>query len=170
MKNGILGGLGKTIMKLNPISVIIIDDVASYFNDHMLSIASSKGNITFERYAKCDATLLKSLVSNPRDILIMDIKGTVTSDIGKDGFDVARHVYSNSPTFVAITSAHKYHLKNQNNYGDYIISERLMTPIDFAEEMNNMIDIYLKKKVRVYKKLFFKVGKYLYKYGLNTSP
>ena len=159
MKNKPLNSLGKGLMKLSPIKIIIIDDVATYFNEQMLSIASSSGNISFERYKKCDATLLKSLVSNPRDILIMDIKGTVTKDIGKDGFDVAKYVYENTNTFVTITSAHKYHLKNQNNYGDYILEDRLLTPIDFSDEINNIIDIYLKKKTSFYKKTIYKLGK-----------
>src|SRR5690554_8181513 len=104
MKNGIASKIGKTLMKLNPISVIIIDDVKSYFNPTMLSIASAGGNISFERYYKCDETLLKNLVQRPRDIMIIDIKGTVTDDIGKDGFDIANHIYKNTNTFVAITS------------------------------------------------------------------
>lgn len=167
MKNGILSNTGKFFMKLSPLRIIIIDDVKSYFNENMLSIASANGNISFERYYKCDGILLKNLVENPRDILIMDIKGTVTSDIGKDGFDVANHIYKNTNTFVTTTSAHKFHLKNRENFGDYIISERLMTPIDFCEEINIIIDKYLKQKTKINQKLFFKLGKYLYKYGLK---
>jgi hypothetical protein len=134
----------------------------------MLSIASANGTITFERYKKCDAILLKNLVSNPRDILILDIKGTVTKDIGNDGFDIAKHVYNNTQTFVVITSAHKYHLKNRTNYGDYIMTDRLLTPIDFTSELNLIIDLYLKNKMRIYQKLLFKIGKNLSKYGFNT--
>ncbi|PQJ78514.1 hypothetical protein [Polaribacter porphyrae] len=159
MKNKALHSLGKGLMKLSPIKVIIIDDVGTYFNEQMLSVASANGNITFERYRKCDSTLLKSLVSNPRDILIMDIKGTVTKDVGKDGFDVTKYVFENTNTFVVITSAHKHHLKNQKNYGDYVIVDRLLTPIDFCEEMNEIIDIYLKRKISFYKKLSYKIGK-----------
>ncbi len=167
MKNGIASGIGKTLMKLNPIKIIIIDDVKSYFNESMLSIASANGNICFERYYKCDAILLKNLVENPRDILIIDIKGTVTADIGKDGFDVANHVYNFTNTFVATTSAHKFHLKNREKYGDYVISERLMTPVDFCDELNTMINIYLKQKTKIYKKIVFKLGKYMFKYGVQ---
>lgn len=140
MKNGILNGIGKNLMKLSPIKIVIVDDVSTYFNEQMLSVASANGNITFERYSKCDSILLKSLVSNPRDILIMDIKGTVTNDIGKDGFDVASHVVKNTTTFVVITSAHKYQLRNRMNQVDYVIEDRLLTPIDFTDEMNIIID------------------------------
>ncbi|WP_461588217.1 hypothetical protein [Winogradskyella sp.] len=148
-------------MKLSPIKVIIIDDVGTYFNEQMLSIASANGNISFERYRKCDATLLKSLVANPRDILIMDIKGTVTKDIGKDGFDVTKHVFENTNTFLVITSAHKHHLRNQSNYGDYVIVDRLLTPLDFCNELDEIIDVYLKRKINFYKKLTYKLGKTL---------
>jgi hypothetical protein len=167
MKNGISSSIGKVLMKINPIKIIIIDDVKSYFNPNMLAIASANGNITFERYYKCDSILLKNLVENPRDILIMDIKGTVTDDIGKDGFDVAGHVYKNTNTFVVTTSAHKFHLKNRENYGDYVISERLMTPVDFCDEVNIMIEKYLKQKSKFYNKVIFKLGKYLFKYSAN---
>lgn len=167
MKNGFFSNTGKFFMKLSPIKIIIIDDVKSYFNENMLSIASANGNVSFERYYKCDGILLKNLVENPRDILIMDIKGTVTSDIGKDGFDVANHVYKNTNTFVATTSAHKFHLKNRENFGDYIISERLMTPVDFCEELNIMIDKYVKQKTKINQKIIFKIGKYLFKYGVK---
>ena len=168
MKNGILNGIGKNLMKLSPIKVVIVDDVSTYFNEQMLSVASAKGNITFERYNKCDSILLKSLVSNPRDILIMDIKGTVTNDIGKDGFDVASHVVKNTTTFVAITSAHKYQLKNRMNQVDYVIEDRLLTPIDFTDEMNIIIDKYLKNKSKVYGKIIYKLGKSLANYGLSN--
>lgn len=167
MKNSLFSNLGKLLMKINPLKIIIIDDVKSYFNENMLSIASANGNISFERYYKCDGILLKNLVENPRDILIMDIKGTVTSDIGKDGFDVASHIYKNTNTFVATTSAHKFHLKNRENFGDYIISERLMTPVDFCEEINIMIDKYLNQKIKINQKIIFKIGKYFFKYGLK---
>jgi len=169
MKNGALNGIGKSLMKLSPIKIVIIDDVSTYFNEQMLSISSANGNISFERYNKCDSILLKSLVSNPRDILIMDIKGTVTKDIGKDGFDVASHVVKNTTTFVAITSAHKYQLKNRTNQVDYVIEDRLLTPIDFADEINIMIDKYLKTKTKIYGKISYKVGKALFKYGITKN-
>ena len=168
MKNKFLNNFGKGLMKLSPLKVIIIDDVETYFNEQMLSIASANGNITFERYKKCDATLLKSMVANPRDILIMDIKGTTAKEIGKDGFDVAKHVFENTSTFVAITSAHKFHLKNQKNYGDYIIEERLMAPIDFVEELNHMIEILLKNKYSLYKKGLYRIGKYFLNGSINN--
>ena len=41
----------------------------------------------------------------------------------------------------------------------YVISERLMTPVDFCDELNTMINIYLKQKTKIYKKIVFKLGK-----------
>lgn len=167
MKKDFFYSTGVLLMKIKPIKVCIIDDVKTYFNEQMLSVASSKGNMTFERYQKCDTILLKSLVSNPRDILIVDIKGTPTLEVGKDGFDIVRHVTQNTSTFIATTSAHKYHLKSKENFGDYIIAERILTPVDFTEEMNSMINNYLKIKTRFYQKIIYKVGLYFLKHGLN---
>ena len=62
MKNGFFSNAGIFFMKLSPIKVIIIDDVKSYFNDNMLSIAGANGNVCFERYYKCDGILLKNLM------------------------------------------------------------------------------------------------------------
>lgn len=169
MKNGFINRFGKNLMKLAPVNVIIIDDVSTYFNEQMLSVASANGNISFERHSKCDSILLKSLVTNPRDILIMDIKGTVHKDIGKDGFDVVDHKIKNTTTFVAITSAHKYQLKNRLNEVDYVIEDRLLTPIDFSDEMNIMIDKYLKIKTKIFGKLSYKVGKKIFKYGIGKN-
>lgn len=169
MKNGLLQNIGKGFMKFSPIKVIIIDDVETYFYPQMLSIAGSNGNISFERYTKCDANLLKSMVSNPRDILIIDIKGTASEEIGKDVFDIAKHVLQNTTTFVVTTSAHKHHLKNRTNYGDYVIEERLLTPIDFSEELNNIINVTLLTKIKIYKKIGYRLGKYLFKYGVSIN-
>lgn len=167
MKNGRYYNLGIFFTKISPLKIVIIDDVKTYFNETMLSIARSKGNINFERYYKCDSFLLANLVASPRDILIVDIKGTITSDIGKDGFDIAKHIYNNTSTYVAITSAHKFHLKNRESYGDYVMSERLMTPIDFNDELNIIIEQYLEKKTKIYEKLLFKLGMKLISYGLK---
>lgn len=167
MKNGKFTYLGQTFMKLFPIKVIIIDDVKTYFNDQMLNVANSKGNFKFERYYKCDNILLQNLISNPRDILIIDIKGVADKTIGKDGFDIAKHVFNNTNTYVVITSAHKFHLQNRESYGDYIMSERLLTPIDFTDELNIIVDNYLKSKTKIYQKIGYKIGKIIFKYGLN---
>lgn len=166
MKIGLLNSIGRGFMKLSPINVIIIDDVSTYFNPEMLSITSAKGNISFERYSKCDSVLLKSMVSNSRDILIMDIKGTVTKDIGKDGFDVASHILANTKTFVVITSAHKHQLKNRSIQIDHVIEDRLLTPLDFAEEMEIIISKYLKRKSSFYSKLGYRIGIKLIRYGV----
>jgi hypothetical protein len=168
MKNGFFYNTGLVLMKISPLKICIIDDVKTYFNEQMLNVAAAKGNISFERYYKCDATLLNSLVSNPRDVLIIDIKGTPTPDIGKDGFDIAQHVFQNTSTYVVITSAHKYHLKNRENYGDFILTERLLTPIDFTKELNNIIENYLRQKLRIYQKVVYRLGKYLIRYGISS--
>ena len=167
MKNGKFYKIGLFFTKISPIKIIVIDDVKTYFNETMLSLAKAKGNIQFERYYKCDATLLENLVANPRDIMIVDIKGTITPGLGKDGFDIAKHVYSNTNTFVVITSAHKFHLKNRENYGDYIMSERLLTPIDFNDEINIIIEQYLSKKTKIYQRTLYKIGKKLISHGLQ---
>jgi hypothetical protein len=100
----------------------------------------------------------------------MDIKGTVAKDLGKDGFDVVSHILKNTSTFVAITSAHKHQLKNRTASVDYVIEDRLLTPIDFTEEVNIMINKYLKTKVRIYKKIGYRIGKLIARHGIPLMP
>lgn len=168
MKNKVVNGFGKTLMRLSPIKVVIIDDVKNYFDEQMIRLATSNGNVKIERYYKCDQNLLDSLTNVERDILILDIKGTVDRSLGKDGFDIARYLSNKTSTFIAITSAHKYHLKNQNNFGDYILENRLLTPIDFVEELDVIITLYLKHKIGFYKKGIYRIGKYLNSLGVGN--
>ena len=161
--------IGVGIINIFPMKIVIIDDVDEYMNESMLEIAESTGGMKFERYNICDKQLLNELVLNPRDILIMDIKDSVEPDVGKDGFDVASHIYDNTPTFVAVTSAHFHKLRNQNNYGDYTIVERLTTPVDFTKEMKLIIDICLEKKIKSHKKIGFKLGKSIIRYSVTSG-
>ncbi|MCL6267444.1 hypothetical protein [Flagellimonas myxillae] len=168
MKNKLISSLGKTLMRLQPLKVVIVDDVKTYFNEQMLNLAMANGNLKIERYYKCDQNLLNSFANVERDIIILDIKGTIDKNLGNDGFDIARYLANNTNTFIVITSAHKYHLKNQNNFGDYVLEERLLTPIDFVEELNHIINLYLKNKIGFYKKGIYRVGKYVYKISTST--
>jgi len=166
MKNDLILGFGKLLMKLQPLTICIVDDVETYFNEGMLNFASVHGQITFERWSKVDKISLKNLVSKPRDIVILDIKGIVDPAIAKDGFDIANYLMKNTPSFIVTTSAHKFKLQNINNYGDYVITDRLMTPLDFVEELNSIIDVYIKMKLKPYKKLLFRIGFTIAKFKL----
>lgn len=154
-------------MRLSPLKICIIDDVDSYFNEEMLSLARNSYPIHFERWSSIGHNELNDLTLHPRDIVILDIKGIIKDNIGKDGFDVSKHLMNNTRSFVAITSAHKFQLQNKNVYGDYVLTERLMTPIDFVDELNSMISLYLSRKQKVYQKIFYKIGFKLLKANLN---
>lgn len=158
MKSRKLSSFGKFLMKIQPLKICIIDDVESYFNRDMLSLASANGNIYFERWYKIGSLELKNLIQNNRDIVILDIKGIVEDDIGKDGFDIAKYLSETTSSFIVTTSAHKFKLKNRTYYGDYVMSDRLLTPVDFASELDVIIEEYLSKKLKPYKKVFFKLG------------
>jgi hypothetical protein len=158
MKNSLTFKFGKLLMRFSPLKICIIDDVATYFNEDMLKLAKVNMNIKFERLYSINTSKLASLVKSPPDIFILDIKGIVENDVGKDGFDIAKHLSENTPSFIVITSAHQFHLKNRKHYGDYTLTERLLTPIDFAEELNLIIKTYLEEKLKFYKKIFFKMG------------
>ena len=160
MKNKYTNRLGKFLLKLTPLKVCIIDDTKAYFNEQMLLTASASGEYCFEREFKCNSIILNDLLKYPRDIVIIDIKGTTTEDIGKDGFDVAKVLLQKTSSFIVTTSAHKFHLKNRDQYGDYVITDRLLTAIDFIEELETISSIYLKRKIKFYQKITFKVGKY----------
>jgi len=158
MKSKNITWVGKLLMKIQPIRICIIDDVDSYFNKTMLNLAGADGNLIFERWNKIGELELKNLVQSPRDIVILDIKGIVDREIGKDGFDIAKYLHENTPSYIVTTSAHKFKLKNRSYYGDYVLAERLLTPLDFIDELNFIIGDYLETRLKPYRKLLFKVG------------
>lgn len=158
MKNKLVQKIGRLLMQFQPVSICIIDDVEAYFNENMLNLASVNGEYNFERWTHLSGGKLNDLMRNPRDIVILDIKGIVDKEIAKDGFDVARLLKRNTESYVVTTSAHQYHLKNRDDYGDFIITDRLMTPVDFVEQLNLIVEDFLDKKIRPYQRLFFRAG------------
>ena len=80
------------------------------------------------------------------------------SEIGIDGFDIARTMMRETNTYVVVTSAHRYKLKNENSEYDYIINNRLLTAVDFLEELHSIVSDAFELKINWYKNIAFRIG------------
>lgn len=158
MKEKFLFKIGKKFMKWGKLEIVIIDDEKTYFNPQMLEMAAAAGFPYIERYYLVDEKLFKQLQESPPNILILDIKKITKPNIAKDGFAIASLMFKNTNAYVAITSAHKYYLHEFHKDYDYIIQERLLTGVDFIEELDKIIKDYLNRKIKFYKKILFRIG------------
>ncbi len=129
----------------------------------MLEMAKAAGFPSIKRYYLVDEKLFKRLHKSPPDVLILDIKNITIPKIGKDGFAFASSMYKKTNAYIAITSAHKYFLREFHKDFDYIIQERLLTGMDFIEELNKIAEDLIKRKIAFYKKILFKIGFFLVK-------
>lgn len=158
MKSKLILNTGKLLMRMGKLRICIFDDEASYFTPQMLRLAEHAGFMGIERYYKIDRKVLGDLLKHPPDIVILDIKGITTPDVAKDGFHIAKLLYEQTKAYVVITSAHKFHLHEYHRSYDYVLEERLLTAVDFIDELRNIIEEYLKGKIRFYRKVTFRIG------------
>jgi hypothetical protein len=167
MKQKTISAAGKFLMKLSPIKICIIDDEEAYFNKSMLETAKNSGFKKIDRHYKIDHKLFTSLQQSPYDILILDVQGIVDPTVAKDGLYVASTLTRTTNSYIAITSAHQFHLTNKITEVDYIIEQRLLTAVDFLDILIHMTDDYLERKAKPYKNLIFKLGFSLAKKSLG---
>tara|TARA_E500000305_G_scaffold90968_1_gene78555 strand:- start:1220 stop:1723 length:504 start_codon:yes stop_codon:yes gene_type:complete len=158
MKHKIINGLGRFLMKVNALSICIVDDEEIYFNKNMLITAENTGFKCIERYQKIDRDLFNRLQEKPYDIVILDIKGITDPDIAKDGMQVASLLNRTTNSYIAITSAHQFHLVNEMTNVDYVIENKLLTSADFIDELIEIVDDFIGKKSTFYKNVLFKAG------------
>lgn len=158
MRNNLLVRIGKFLMKHGNLKICIIDDQKTYFSGNMLQIAKSAGFYNIERFYMVDEELMKDLLKKPPDIVIIDIRGIAKKNVAKDGFGIAKALYDNTSSYIVITSAHKFFLHETHKSYDYLMKERLLTAVDFVDELAVIIDRYLKLKVKIYKKILFRIG------------
>ena len=145
-------------MRLGKLRICIIDDEAAYFNPQMLKLAAEVGFTHIERHSIIDKELLRNLLKSPPDITILDIRGVAASDVAKNGFDIAKILYEETDSYIVITSAHKFHLYEYHKSYDYVIHDRLLTSVDFIQELKTITERYLNDKIRFYQKLGFRIG------------
>ncbi|MCW7494715.1 hypothetical protein ND861_18805 [Leptospira sp. 2 VSF19] len=170
MKETLLANLGKFLMKIKPLEIVIIDDEKSYFTPQMIKLAKESGHRIIDRYYLVDDKLLKKFIKSPADIFILDIKGITKKEVAADGFALAEILLSKTNAFIAITSAHKHHLKNKVINVDFIIEDRLLTAVDFVSILDEIVNQYLNTKLRFYRKIIFKIGLKLQKIStLNAN-
>ena len=116
-----------------------------------------------ERHTRVTPTLMDSWLSDTPDIVILDIKGVTAPEVAKDGFGVATLLRRSTDAYVAVTSAHQFHLKNAQREFDYVIEARLLTAVDFVDELERIVDDYFCRKARFYRRVAFRVGRTLIK-------
>lgn len=158
MKHKVVSKIGKFLMAIGRFRICIIDDEEAYFDENMLEIARSAGFKHIERHYKINKDLFKDLQENPRDLVVLDVQGIVDPSIAKDGIYVASTLIKNTPSFVAITSAHQYHLTNKMIDVDYVIENRILTVVDFLDVIHDMVSHCIENKLSFYKKVLFKAG------------
>lgn len=160
--------LAKFLMRMTPLDICIVDDIPSYFNEDMLKIANAAGYAKFQRLFVVDSTMMAKLLKRPPDIIILDIKGVTDPELAKDGFGIAELLARNTNTFIVLTSAHKFRLKNQSFQSDYVIGQRLLTPVDFVAELDEIVSAALSRKIRFYRAIVFRIGFWIGKYALSN--
>ncbi len=170
MKIKFLNKFGKFLMIKNALSICIVDDEDAYFNPEMLNYAKAAGFPEISRYSIIDLDLFDKMINNPYDIVILDIKGIAHPDLAPDGFTVARLLFEKTNSYIVITSAHKFHLHQYHQKFDYMIPQRLLTIVDFIDELNKIVTDYARLKLKFYKKIGFKIGFKLVKASISALP
>jgi hypothetical protein len=162
--------LGKWLMEKNCLSICIIDDEEAYFNEKMLRSATRAGFIGIRRFKMVDQRLYNRLVDTPFDIIILDIKGCVHPTVAKDGLALARNLKEHTNSYIAITSAHQFHLSNQTVCADYVIEQRTLTIVDFINELKTIVTHFMDNHMKIYKNIGFRLGFSLAKSSVGAVP
>jgi chemotaxis response regulator CheB len=161
--------IGRKLMSLGKLKIYIIDDQETYFSKNILEIVKKAGFSSIERYYIVNKELLEKLLSDPPDIIILDIKGITEKDVAKNGFGIAKVMFEKTNSYVVVTSAHKFYLHETHKQYDYVIQERLLTAVDLIDELTNIVENYLKYKINFYKKITFRIGFKIVKKALMSS-
>lgn len=167
MKHKLKSKLGKFLMKLNMVNIAIVDDEDAYFNENMLETANNSGFTNIDRFNHIDQERLNQFQINPYDIIILDVKGIVDENIAKNGLHVASILHKTTETYIVITSSHQFHLNNRMMEADYYIEDRLLTNVDFVNEIIHITEDFISKKTKFYQKILFKYGFKLLKATVN---
>lgn len=158
MKHKVISEMGRFLMKINALSICIVDDEEIYFNERMMKTAEKAGFTCIDRFQIIDEELLNRFQEDPYDIVIMDIKGVAKPDVAKDGMQVASLLNRTTNSYIVITSAHQFHLVNEMTNVDYVIENKLLTSADFIDELIEIVEDFIYKKSSFYKKILFKTG------------
>lgn len=161
MRSRTLWKFASKIKSLGTPRIAIVDDEEVYFTPNMLALASAAGFGEIERHFRVDAALLARWIEDPPDIVILDIKGIAEKDVAKDGVGIAEQLQRQTPAYIVVTSAHQYHLKNVHRSFDYVIEARLLTGVDFIQELDSIVADFVKRRRRFVRGAVFRAGRYL---------
>ncbi|MBX3652093.1 MAG: hypothetical protein KF771_12050 [Burkholderiales bacterium] len=169
MKISYLNKAGKWLMEKSGFRITIVDDEAAYFNDNMLNAAKSIGYYGIERLFRVDEKTLQRLLRNPPHIIIFDVRGVTEKEVAKDGLALVSLFRKNTKSYVAVTSAHRFHLSNHTAQADYVIEDRTLTTADFIEELEKITSDYLTRRSKFYKLVLLRLGLLLSKAALSRA-
>ncbi len=167
MKHKPIVYISKQLMKWGDYKICIIDDEDIYFNKTMIRMAKEAGFVNIDRYSTVNDRLHKKILSDYYDLIILDVRGSTEPSVAKNGISLASSLSKRISSYIAITSAHQYHLSNETIKADYIIENRTLTNVDFIEVLHVMVADSLDRKVSFYKKILFKVGFALFKQSIR---
>ncbi|MEK9507680.1 hypothetical protein WI460_05660 [Gemmatimonadota bacterium Y43] len=169
MKSRLLVRVGRRLVHWGGVRIAIADDEAAYFTPQMLQLAEATGFGAIERHYKVDHALLSSWIADPPDIVLLDVKGVAEAEVAKDGFGVATLLAKSTSCYVVITSAHQFHLKNALRDYDYVLEQRLLTAVDFVDELEVIVDDFFARKSTWVRRQTFRAGRLLIKASLPKA-
>lgn len=153
MKIPFLSKAASILAQYAQLEIVIVDDNSSYFDDAMVKAAKTHGLGRIKRLYQVDRVVLNQLVQNPPDVVILDVKGTTSADVAKDGLELAAHLFKTTSSYIVVTSAHKHHLSNRTAAVDYVMEQRLLTVVDFLHELRQIRDDCMSRKKRFYQNI-----------------
>lgn len=160
--------LGRRLAGAASPKIYIVDDEEAYFTPVMLGVAASAGYSRIQRYYRVTPREIDGWMKNPPDIFILDIKGISSPEVAKDGTGVAALLQRETSAYIAVTSAHQFHLKNVHRNFDFVIEERLLTAVDFVEVLDQIVADYYSRHTRLLKRVAFRLGRGLM--GISALP
>lgn len=156
-------------MRKGKLRILIADDEASYFTPKMLEAARHAGYHGIKRVPQIDQETLSSILKEPPNIIVLDVKGVCPPEIAKDGIELARMLVRETPSMIVITSAHHFHLRVTLTNVDHIIESRKLTAVDFVNEISVIVSKYMSRKARFYQHIAMKTGIALVRGTLQSS-
>lgn len=162
--------VGRAIFERYQPSIVIVDDTKANFGKVLLEHAKRCGYNRIDRIHYVRSAELDQLITPGKyDVIILDIKGVVHPDIAVDGLQLSELIRRSNSAYLALTSAHQYHLDKRTLQADRIIENRIMTAVDFVKLLDEITEELLERKIKFAKKLGLRAASFLLKKSVAAS-